>query len=215
MCLVVEGKARYFLLFSGYSLFAVCYYLAYAYPEMVIQHTTQMAYIDSIMTLMLVSGLICGMILFQNAIFRSENETTQKQKKELEKQLQILTEFANSNGYCVDKVYSDIASGLNFDRENFQKILFEVLDRKVKTLIIRDKDILSRVSFEMWKSLFRNFNCEIIVMNELQNNKSEEEEIFEDMISMIHCFAMRMYSSRRKKKIQLVVEDLKNELNND
>ena len=141
--------------------------------------------------------------------------STQKQKKDLENQLQILTEFANSNGYCVDKVYSDIASGLTFDRENFQKILFEVLDRKVKTLIIRDKDILSRVSFEMWKSLFRNFNCEIIVMNELQNNKSEEQEIFEDIISMIHCFVMRMYSLRRKKKIQLVVEDLKNELNND
>ncbi len=141
--------------------------------------------------------------------------STQKQKKELEKQLQILTEFANSNGYCVDKVYSDIASGLTFDRENFQKILFEVLDRKVKTLIIRDKDRLSRVSFEMWKSLFHNFNCEIIVMNELQNNKSEEQEIFEDIISMIHCFVMRMYSSRRKKKIQLVEEDLKNELNDD
>lgn len=141
--------------------------------------------------------------------------STQKQKKDLENQLQILTEFANSNGYCVDKVYSDIASGLNFDRENFQKILFEVLDRKVKTLIIRDKDRLSRVSFEMWKSLFHNFNCEIIVMNELQNNKSEEQEIFEDIISMIHCFSMRMYSSRRKKKIQLVEEDLKNELNDD
>lgn len=141
--------------------------------------------------------------------------STQKQKKDLENQLQILTEFANSNGYCVDKVYSDIASGLNFDRENFQKILFEVFDRKVKTLIIRDKDILSRVSFEMWKSLFHNFNCEIIVMNELQNNKSEEQEIFEDIISMIHCFSMRMYSSRRKKKIQLVEEDLKNELNDD
>lgn len=141
--------------------------------------------------------------------------STQKQKKDLENQLQILTEFANSNGYCVDKVYSDIASGLTFDRENFQKILFEVLDRKVKTLIIRDKDRLTRVSFEMWKSLFRNFNCEIIVMNELQNNKSEEQEIFEDIISMIHCFSMRMYSSRRKKKIQLVEEDLKNELNDD
>ena len=141
--------------------------------------------------------------------------STQKQKKDLENQLQILTEFANSNGYCVDKVYSDIASGLTFDRENFQKILFEVLDRKVKTLIIRDKDRLSRVSFEMWKSLFHNFNCEIIVMNELQNNKSEEQEIFEDIISMIHCFVMRMYSSRRKKKIQLVEEDLKNELNDD
>ena len=52
-------------------------------------------------------------------------------------------------------------------------------------------------------------------MNELQNNKSEEQEIFEDIISMIHCFVMRMYSLRRKKKIQLVEEDLKNELNDD
>lgn len=71
------------VLISGYSLFAACYYVAYAYPEMIIQHTTQMAYIDSIMTLMVVSGLTCAMILFQNAIFRSENALAQKQKKRL------------------------------------------------------------------------------------------------------------------------------------
>lgn len=78
VCLVVENKMKYVLLISGYSLFAACYYVAYAYPEMIIQHTTQMAYIDSIMTLMVVSGLTCAMILFQNAIFRSENALAQK-----------------------------------------------------------------------------------------------------------------------------------------
>lgn len=83
VCLVVENKMKYVLLISGYSLFAACYYVAYAYPEMIIQHTTQMAYIDSIMTLMVVSGLTCAMILFQNAIFRSENALAQKQKKRL------------------------------------------------------------------------------------------------------------------------------------
>ena len=41
---------------------------------------------------------------------------------------------------------------------------------------------------------------------------NEEKEIFSDIISLLHCFAMRMYSSRRKKKITLVKEDLENEI---
>ena len=32
------------------------------------------------------------------------------------------------------------------------------------------------------------------------------------IISLLHCFAMRMYSARRKKKITLVEEDLTNEI---
>ena len=44
-------------------------------------------------------------------------------------------------------------------------------------------------------------------------NKEEDDDkgIFEDIISMMHCFSMRMYSKRRKKKLELIEEDLKNE----
>ena len=34
------------------------------------------------------------------------------------------------------------------------------------------------------------------------------EEIFEDIISMLHCFTMRMYSKRRKNKLKLLEENL-------
>ena len=54
-----------------------------------------------------------------------------------------------------------------------------------------------------------------MVMNELVSSTSEEKEIFEDIIYLIHCFSMRMYSARRKKKIQIVEEDLKNEISDD
>ena len=139
--------------------------------------------------------------------------STQKQKNDLNNQVQILKDYANSKGYIVSDVYSDIASGLNFDRGNFQLMLNEILEYKVKTVIIRDKDRLTRVSFDMWKKLFSNFNCNLIVVNECENNsESEEKEIFSDIISMLHCFAMRMYSTRRKKKIQIVEEDLENEI---
>lgn len=138
--------------------------------------------------------------------------STQKQKKDLEKQIQIITEYANKNGYRIDKVYSDVASGLNYDRKSFNELLNLILERKIKNVFIKDKDRLTRVSFDLWKDLFKRFNCNLFVVNETQNNVNEEKEIFADIISLLHCFAMRMYSARRKKKISLVEEDLKNEI---
>ena len=61
----------------------------------------------------------------------------------------------------------------------------------------------------MWKELFSYFNCEIVVLNDIKEiNDSEEKEIFEDIISMLHCFAMRMYSKHRKNKLKLLKENL-------
>ena len=138
--------------------------------------------------------------------------STQKQKKDLENQIHTITEYANNNGYKIDGVYSDIASGLNYDRKSFSELLNLILERKIKNVFIKDKDRLTRVSFDLWKNLFKQFNCNLIVVNETQNNETEEKEIFADIISLLHCFAMRMYSSRRKKKITLVKEDLENEI---
>ena len=138
--------------------------------------------------------------------------STPKQKKDLENQIQTITEYANKNGYKIDGVYSDISSGLNYDRKSFSELLNLILERKVKNVFIKDKDRLTRVSFDLWENLFKQFNCNLIVVNETQNNETEEKEIFADIISLLHCFAMRMYSSRRKKKISLVKEDLENEI---
>ena len=138
--------------------------------------------------------------------------STPKQKKDLENQIQTITEYANKNGYKIDGDYSDISSGLDYDRKSFSELLNLILERKVKNVFIKDKDRLTRVSFDLWKNLFKQFNCNLIVVNETQNNETEEKEIFADIISLLHCFAMRMYSSRRKKKISLVKEDLENEI---
>ena len=138
--------------------------------------------------------------------------STSKQKKDLENQIQTITEYANKNGYKIDGVYSDISSGLDYDRKSFSELLNLILERKVKNVFIKDKDRLTRVSFDLWKNLFKQFNCNLIVVNETQNNETEEKEIFTDIISLLHCFAMRMFSPRRKKKISLVKEDLENEI---
>ena len=135
--------------------------------------------------------------------------STNKQKSSLQNQIDTLLQYADSNGVQIDKIYKDIASGLNFDRGEFQSLLSDVIQYKVKTIFITDKDRFSRISFNMWKELFSYFNCEIVVLNDIKEiNDSEEKEIFEDIISMLHCFAMRMYSKRRKNKLKLLEENL-------
>ena len=139
--------------------------------------------------------------------------STSKQKKDLENQIETLKLFANSNGFVVNKIYKDIASGMSFDRQNFKDMLFDVIEHKIKTVLISNKDRFSRVSFNMWKELFKSFNCDIIVMNDiLENNDNNDKEIFEDIISLIHCFAMKMYSKRRKNKLKLIQDNLEAEV---
>lgn len=91
-------------------------------------------------------------------------------------------------------------------------------DRKSLVVSCTDLDVpdapggrLSRISFDMFKRLFAEFGCEIVVINDTED-KADETEIFEEIISMLHCFAMKMYSRRRKRKLELIKEDLKNEI---
>ena len=135
--------------------------------------------------------------------------STSKQKNDLIRQLNDIRMFANKNGYQVTKEYSDVASGLSFDRKNFKDLLFEVINRKIKIVIISHKDRFTRISFDMWKELFEYFDCKIIVMNDTDN---DDEGIFNDIISLLHCFAMKMYSKRRKRKIEIIKDDLVNEI---
>lgn len=138
--------------------------------------------------------------------------STQKQKIDLENQEQTLIDFCNKNGIKIIKSYKDIGSGINFDRKEFQNLLFDIINNKIKKVYITYKDRLSRISFDMFKNLFKEYNCEIIILNDIDDPKTVEKEIFNEIISLIHCFSMKVYSNRRKKKLEIIKEDLENEI---
>lgn len=139
--------------------------------------------------------------------------STPKQKKDLENQAETLVNYCNANGVKVDKMYKDIASGMNFDRKQLRSMLEDVLNYKIGSIYITDKDRFSRISFDMFERLFSEYNCKIVAINQADTvAEDDEKEIFSDIISMLHCFAMRMHSRGRKKKMELIEEDLKNEL---
>lgn len=127
--------------------------------------------------------------------------STYKQKADLANQEKIIEEYMNKNGIKVDGVYSDIGSGMDLDRKGFLNLLKDIQDNQIDTVYITYKDRLARLSYELVSKLFAEHNVRIHIINE--HKKSDEQELFEDLMQVINGFSMKMYSKRRlAKKLQ-------------
>lgn len=127
--------------------------------------------------------------------------STNGQKKALTTQIDLLKQFCFNSGIKVQGVYQDIASGIDFSkREQFFDLLDEVIDGKIQEVVISYKDRLSRVAFSFFSRFFLKYNCKITVMSEVGNPVLDKEEVFEEIISLLHCYSMKLYSKRNKDK---------------
>ena len=133
--------------------------------------------------------------------------SNQKQKDDLLKQKQLLTDYCNINGIIPDMIFSEIASGMNENRSEFNKLIDLVINNEVDKIFITYKDRLTRFGFDYFKNLFNKFNTEIVILNNPINENNLEQELTEDLISIIHHFSMKMYSNRRKQ-----LKDMQKEL---
>lgn len=134
--------------------------------------------------------------------------STSKQKKDLENQIELLKQYCFSSGIQIHGIYSDIASGISFEkRKGFFELLDEVTNNKVNKVIITYKDRLSRVGFELFKYCFDKYNTEIHVISEVGNKKLDSQEIFEEIVSLLHSYSMKLYSSRKARKIKELIEE--------
>lgn len=134
--------------------------------------------------------------------------STSKQKCDLENQVKLLKTFCFQNGYVLNGIYQDIASGIGFEkRTQFFELLDEVLAGKVNRVIITYKDRLSRVGFDLFSYLFAKHGCEIVVMSEVGSTKLDSEEVFEDVVSLLQSYSTNLYSKRKNKMIKELLED--------
>lgn len=124
--------------------------------------------------------------------------STQNQKKQLDEQKQRIYDSCIARGLIVSKQYSDIKSGMSSDRKDFQELLRRVIKGEIELVVIENKDRFIRFGFDLLEHLFKYYNCKILVLNDVLDNKTYEQELTEDLISIIHYFTMKNYSHRRK-----------------
>ena len=130
--------------------------------------------------------------------------STPKQKQDLENQIESIKMYSAAKGYKISGIYKDVASGISFDKRNdFIEMLNLILNNEVEKVIVSYKDRLSRIGFDLFKKLFSTFGCNIEVMYESPDKATDEKEIFEEIVSLLHCYSMKMYSKRKGKSLEI------------
>lgn len=139
-----------------------------------------------------------------------------KQKNDLLSQSKRLNDFCISRGIIVKEQLEDIKSGMNFnDRKSFNKLIEYVIKGNIDKIIIENKDRLCRFGFDLFMNFCKYYGTEILITSETIN-KSYEQELTDDLISIIHYFSMKSYSHRRTlNKIKNEIKTLKINNNED
>lgn len=116
--------------------------------------------------------------------------SSSKQKDDLKRQELFMRE--KFPGY---EIVKDIGSGINFKRKGFESLLERVHRRSVKRIVVAHKDRLCRFGFELFERICRLNGAEVMV---LDNTKlSPNEELVQDLCSIIHVFSCRIHGLRR------------------
>lgn len=143
----------------------------------------------------------------------SSNE--QKQKGDLDRQSQRLSEYCAKHKIMVTHIIKDVGSGMNDNRSGFVKLTNLIIKQKVNMVVVEHKDRLTRFQFNFIKKMFESYGCKVVVVE--GEDVSNEEELCQDMMSLLASFSGRFYgkrsAERRKKSVDKVVD--KNLVNND
>lgn len=132
--------------------------------------------------------------------------STPAQKPDLLNQIESDLAYAASKGYSVSDTVSEIGGGMNYSRPKWNKLLNEVEDRNVSLIIVSYKDRFTRFGYDWFERYCSRFGCRIEVVNDVKT--SPEEEMTNDLMSIIHCFSSRLYGLRRYKRKGDLLNDI-------
>ena len=124
--------------------------------------------------------------------------STHNQKSSLQNQEDYLRNYTNAKGVILDEVFTDIGSGINYNRKNFNKILELVEAREVSEVYVTYKDRFVRFGFDWFNTFCEKHDAKIIVLN--QPSTSPEQELAEDLLNIVTVFSARNHDLRTYKK---------------
>ena len=138
--------------------------------------------------------------------------STRNQKDDLQNQVSFLRQFCNARGMIVDECIEDYGSGLNYNRKKWNELLDEVMEQKVKTIVITHKDRFIRFGYDWFEQFCMKYHTDILTVN--NEELSPQEELVQDIISILHVFSCRLYGLRKYKKQIEKDEEIAEELQN-
>jgi putative resolvase len=125
--------------------------------------------------------------------------STRKQTDDLARQVERL------RGQHPDAtVFTDVASGINFKRKGLLSLLQLAAQGRVRHVHVAHKDRLCRFAYDLVEHVLKQHGATIVVDAHGADTPSAEQDLADDLISIVTVFGARLYGRRsaagRKRK---------------
>jgi predicted site-specific integrase-resolvase len=149
--------------------------------------------------------------------------TTQKDKQKLcyarvssRKQMDDLDrqkDFFKHN-YPNHFLVTDVGSGINWKRKGLQTILERAMRGTIDEVVVAHRDRLCRFAFELLEWILQTNHVKLVVIHET-NGQSTDQELTDDILSIIHVYSCRKNGKRRYSKKNAQTTSLSNVITED
>jgi len=119
--------------------------------------------------------------------------SSSSQKEDLERQVELFR-----IRYPNHEIVQDVGSGLNFKRKGLRAVLGLALRGQLQELVVTYKDRLCRFGFELFSEIMRFGNGKIVVLHD-QEDQTPEQELCQDLLSIVTVFSARIHGFRSGK----------------
>jgi len=134
--------------------------------------------------------------------------SSKKQEDDLKRQIELLELFLAKQGKSF-KIISDIGSGIDYSKSGLKELLKLISLNQVDAIYVLYKDRLVSFSFELIEEFAKLHNTKIEVINQTED-KTDEEELVEDILNIIHVFSCKLNGKKshiNKKIAQRLLDE--------
>ena len=135
--------------------------------------------------------------------------SSNKQKDDLIRQVENLKTYMIARGYQFE-IIEDIGSGINYNKKGLNELINKITNREIDKIVILYKDRLLRFGFELIENLCKKYEVEIEIIDNTE--KSEEQELVEDLVQIITEFSCKLQGKRANKAKKMIKELLEDDL---
>lgn len=106
-----------------------------------------------------------------------------------------------AKGYQFE-IIQDIGSGINYNKKGLNKLIDMITNSEIEKVVILYKDRLIRFGYELIENLCNKYGTTIEVIDSTE--KSEEQELVEDLIQIVTVFSCRLQGKRANKAKKMI-----------
>ena len=134
--------------------------------------------------------------------------SSHKQKDDLERQIENVKTYMYAKGYQFE-IITDIGSGINYNKKGLNQLIDMITNSEVNKIVVLYKDRLIRFGYELIENLCEKYGTTIEIIDNTE--KTEEQELVEDLIQIVTVFSCRLQGKRANKAKKMIKELLEDD----